>query len=492
MADLPPSVPADMPKRFGKLSFGLSGQLLALTALFVMLAEVMIYVPSVANFRVNWLNDRLAAAHTAALVLEASPSGSVPESLAREILHSVGAHAVVMKMGTQRKLLAAADIPEAPAKNVDMRELVWYRAILDAFWTLFANQGDSMRVIGSAPMDGDFIEVIIDAMPLQQAMWRFSVNILILSLAISGITATLVYIALHRMLVRPMRRITANMIAFRAAPENADRIVRPSGRADEVGLAENELASMQRDIASMLQQKSRLAALGLAVSKISHDLRNLLASAQLISDELSNLPDPRVQRFAPKLMRALERAIGFCQSTLSYGAAPEAIPERSTVSLEPLLAEVHDALGLGLNVPIRWIVSVDKGLTIDADREQLFRVLVNLGRNSVQALEAHGAHDPARDQIRIVGRREGREALIEFSDTGPGIPERARAHLFEAFQGSTRPGGTGLGLAIAAELLRAHGGEIRLVAGTIGATFHIRIPDREIDLNARSGARARA
>jgi signal transduction histidine kinase len=78
------------------------------------------------------------------------------------------------------------------------------------------------------------------------------------------------------------------------------------------------------------------------------------------------------------------------------------------------------------------------------------------------------------------------------SDTGPGISEQARAHLFDAFQGSTRTGGTGLGLAIAAELVRAHGGEIRLVEGTIGATFRLTIPDRAVELTAHRSERARA
>jgi signal transduction histidine kinase len=153
---------------------------------------------------------------------------------------------------------------------------------------------------------------------------------------------------------------------------------------------------------------------------------------------------------------------------------------------------VHEALGLGLNVPIRWIVAVQRGLTIDADHDQLFRVLVNVTRNAMQALDRHGSHDPARDQIRITGRREGSVVVIEVSDTGPGVSERARAHMFQAFQGSTHPGGSGLGLAIAAELVRAHGGEIHLVPGTIGATFSITIPDRAIDLGARQGVRARA
>ncbi len=473
---------------------GLSGKLLFLTVLFVMVAEILIYVPSIANFRLNWLNDRLAAAHTAALVLDAAPSGMVPESLAKQILASIGARAVAMKMGNQRRLLAANNVPSKIEQDIDMRNVSWWHAIMEAFDTLFFSQpSDVMRLVGPAPMaEGQFIEIILDEAPLRKAMLTFSVNILLLSLVISGVTAMLVFLALHYLLVRPMGRITANMITFRTDPENPARIIAESGRGDEIGTAETELAAMQRELASMLHQKNRLAALGLAVSKINHDLRNLLASAQLFSDQLSTLPDPKVQRFAPKLMRALERAIAFCQSTLSYGAAQEAPPERKTLEVEPLIEEVHEALGLGLDVPIRWIVSVERGLTVEADHDQLFRVLVNVARNAVQALEARGARDPARDQIRITGRREGSVAIIEMSDTGPGVSDRARAHMFQAFQGSTRAGGTGLGLAIAAELVRAHGGDIRLVPGTIGATFCITIPDRAVDLNSRRGARASA
>jgi signal transduction histidine kinase len=458
------------PRPSRKPRVGLSGKLLVLTILFVMVAEVFIYVPSVANFRLNWLNDRLAAAHTAALVLDAAPSGMVPESLAKQILKSIGARAVAMKMGNQRRLLAASEMPSAIAQNIDMREVSWWRSIVDAFDTLFTSKpGDVIRVIGAAPMGGDFLEIILDETPLYNAMWVFSVNILLLSLAISCITAMLVFFALHYLLVRPMWRITRNMVAFRADPENPSRIIAESGRLDEIGTA-----------------------LGLAVSKINHDLRNLLASAQIFSDQLSTLPDPKVQRFAPKLMHALERAIAFCQTTISYGRAQEPPPDRKTVQVEPLIEEVHEALGLGLGVPIRWIVAVERGLTVEADHDQLFRVLVNIARNSMQALETRGTRDPARDQIRITGRREGSVVIIEVSDTGPGIPEKARVHMFQAFQGSARAGGTGLGLAIAAELVRAHGGEIRLVPGTIGATFSITIPDRAVVLSTRRGERVRA
>ncbi len=474
------------------LRWGLSGKLLVLTILFVMIAEVLIYVPSVANFRLNWLNDRLAAAHTAALVLDAAPSGMVPESLARQILDSIGARAVAMKMGQQRRLLAVSDMPPQVHREIDIRQMSWWRAIVGAYQALTDPDNCVLRVIGPAPRGGEFVEIVIDNAPLQKAMLKFSSNILVLSLIISAITATLVYIALHFLFVRPLRRITANMMSFREDPESTARIIVPSSRIDELGTTERELAAMQRDLASMLNQKNRLAALGLAVSKINHDLRNLLASAQLVSDQLSSLPDPKVQRFAPKLMRALERAIDLCQSTLSYGRVQEPPPDRAMIALETLVDEVRETLGLTPGAKIGWVVAIERGLKADADRDQLLRVLLNLARNAMQALESRAPNDPLRDQIRVTGRREGAVAVIEVSDTGAGLSPKAREHLFEAFAGSTRTGGSGLGLAIAAELVRAHGGTLNLVDGTIGATFRLTIPDRALDLGARRNERARA
>jgi signal transduction histidine kinase len=473
--------------------FGLSGKLLVLTILFVMIAEVLIYVPSVANFRVVWLKDHLATAYTAALVLDAAPNGVVSDALARQILDSIGARAVAMKMGSRHRMIAVDDMPPAVNDTVDMRNVFVFDEIDDAFRMMLNPRNDIMRVVGPLPgsrSDDEYVELVMDERPLRRAMLRYSGDILFLSLVISGITAALVYLALHYMFVRPMRRFTANMTAFRADPENTERIIAPSARADEIGTAEQELAAMQTELASMLHQKNRLAALGLAVSKINHDLRNMLASAQLFSGRLTKIPDPAVQRFAPKLMNALERAIEFCQSTLSYGRAQEPVPERRQIALEPLVDEVHESLGLGADVPIRWISAVERGLTVDADHDQLFRILLNLARNAMQALESRASRDSGRDQIRITGRREGAVAVVEVADTGPGFSKKAREHLFEAFQGSTRAGGSGLGLAIAAELVRAHGGEIRLVEGTIGATFRLTIPDRTVELAAHRGARA--
>ncbi|WP_041802412.1 sensor histidine kinase [Rhodopseudomonas palustris] len=470
---------------------GLSGKLLLLTIPLVLIAEILIYVPAIANFRLNRLNDRLAAANTAALVLDASPSGMVPESLARDILDSIGARAVAIKMGQQRRLLASGELPPQIDHDVDMRSVNPWEAIVDSFQVMFESGNQAIRVIGPAPGGGQFLEVVVDELPLRQAMYRFSSNLLLVSLTIAILTAALVYLALHFLFVQPMRRLTANLVGFHQNPESAANIIVPTQRTDEIGVAERELSDMQRDLVSMLHQKSRLAALGLAVSKINHDLRNLLASSQLLSDQLASVPDPRVQRFAPKLMRSLERAIAFCQSTLSYGRAQEAAPDRRMLLIEPVVAEVRETAGLASDASITWVSSIERGLTIDADPDQLFRVLLNLVRNAAQALEGQQS-DAGIQQIRITGRREGAVAIVEVSDTGPGLPQKARAHLFEAFQGSVRAGGTGLGLAIAAELVRAHGGDIHLVEGTIGATFRITIPDRPVELLTIRGERARA
>jgi signal transduction histidine kinase len=469
--------------------FGLSGKLILATALFLLIAEILVYVPLIANFRLDWLNRQLAAANTAALALDAAPTGMVPDETAQKLLDSIGARAVALKMGQQRRLLAINQMPPAVDDEVDIRNESLWDSLYNAFDIMTETREAVMRVVGPAPARGQFLEVILDEQPLRRAMYRFSATILFVSFVILAIAGPLIYLTLHFMFVWPMRRMTANLIAFHADPENPARIITPSNRHDEMGTAERELSSMQRDLVSMLHQKSRLAALGLAVSKINHDLRNLLASAQLISDQLSTVPDPRVQRFAPKLVHTLERAIAFCQSTLSYGRAQEASPDRRQVMLEPVVFDVRDSLGLSQNSQVMWICAVDRSLTVDADPEQLFRILLNLARNSLQALEGGAAG--SSPHIRITGRREGAVTVIEVSDTGPGVPAKAREHLFEAFHGSARSGGTGLGLAIAAELVRAHGGDIRLVEGMIGATFRIAIPDQPVELSSRR-ERARA
>src|SRR5215475_8847208 len=127
---------------------GLSGKLLLLTIPLALIALLMIYVPAIANFRMNRLNDRIAAANTAALVLDAAPSGMVPDGLARQILTSIGARAVAIKMGQQRRLLASADLPDSIDHVIDMRTMTVWDAITGSFQMMLENGNQSIRVIG--------------------------------------------------------------------------------------------------------------------------------------------------------------------------------------------------------------------------------------------------------------------------------------------------------------------------------------------------------
>ena len=502
----PPAAPARLRARLGALAralgfrrfrwrargqrtgLGLSAKLLLLTVLFVMLAEILIFVPSVANFRVTWLRDRLTAGYLAALAVEGVPGGVVPDALRTELLQTANVKAVALKRGNERRLVLPALGDINIDETYDFRPGAYGTGLLnelqarldliaEAQVILWKRTDRVIRVVGETSRGaGDFIEVVLPEAPLRKAMIRYGLNVLGLSIIISIITAALVYFALNNLLVRPMMSMTRNMLSFSERPEDTSRIITPSKRADEIGIAERELAHMQLQLSQTLQQKSRLAALGLAVSKISHDLRNMLSSAQLISDRLSSLPDPTVQRFAPKLIASLDRAINFCESTLRFGRAEEDLPRRELFPLRTLVVEIGDGLGLPREGIIAWGVLIPDDLRIDADRDQLFRCLSNLTRNAVQAIEAK---DGGSGLIEISARREGNRVILLVRDDGPGLSRQARDHIFQAFQGSSgRKGGTGLGLAIAHELITAHGGSIRLLDGTRGAAFEIEIPDR--------------
>jgi signal transduction histidine kinase len=459
---------------------GLSAKLLLLTVLFVMLAEVLVFVPSVSNFRRQWLMERLAAAQIASLAAEAAPGGQLPARLRDELLQSAKVKAIAVKRADSRQLIIEMDMPAEIDAHYDLRGASWLTLIADALKVFIAPDNRVIRVVGQPGFEADeFIEVVMEEAPLKAATVRYGLDILGLSILISMITAALVYLSLDALLVKPMTKLTRNIVRFSERPEDPTRIITPSSRRDEIGTAERELSAMQAELSVTLSQKSRLAALGLAVSKISHDLRNMLSSAQLLSDRLATVKDPRVQQLVPKLIASLDRAIRLCARTLNYGQAQEVPPRRKRFPLGPLVAEVGDGLGLPRPGRIEWSVAIDPKLEVDADRDQLYRVLSNLCRNALQALES----SDALGEIAVNARREGAVTLIEVGDTGPGVTERARAHLFEAFQTVARKDGTGLGLAIAAELVQAHGGQITLVRNDGGATFRVVIPDVVVELD---------
>ena len=473
---------------------GLSGKVLLMTVLFVMLGEVLIFLPSIANFRIQWLKGRIAQAEIAALAAEAAPDRILSSDLRSEILKGAGVLVVSLTRGDKRQLMLRSETDHMIDASYDLREVQWLPAVVDAFEVMLGREERVIGVLDKPPnMSGDLIEVALFEQPLRQAMIRYGINILILSVILSVIVAGLVFAALNIVLIKPVKRLTRNMVAFRQNPEDRSRIIAPSGRRDEIGLAERELHDMQSELAVMLQQKSRLAALGLAVSKVSHDLRNMLSSATVISDRLAMAEDPTVKRFAPKLIVSLDRAISFLTETLKFGRADEPPPLRERHQLKDVADEVIEAAALQASAQVILFNHVPPGTEIDADREQLIRVLTNLLRNATQALEGRVADDGTlvEGRVTVAAWRQGSVVTIEVKDNGPGIPERVRPKLFEAFQSAAKPGGVGLGLAIAAELIRAHGGEIRLQGtGPEGTVFHVSVPDQVVELRpGRRGAR---
>jgi len=441
--------------RFG---LGLPAKLLLLTIAFVMVAEIFIFVPSVASFRREWLTQRVVAAKIASLALEASGGAELPERLRQELLTTAGVHAVSVKRSDFRRLVLGMPDDMPIADVYDLRAPSFVELMIDGMRAFTVPPGRVVRVIGSSDMmpRGDEIDVVIDETPLRKALWHFAGNIFWVSLLIS-------------------MRLTRNMVLYRDNPQDACRIIVPSGRSDEIGVAEKELAALQTQLSGFLREKARLANVGLAVSKINHDLRNMLAGAQLVSDRLATLADPTVQRFVPRLIRALDRAITLCANTMKYGRSEEAPPKRARVPLRPLIDEVNESLGVEELAGVTFTVSIQPGLELFADRDQIFRVLSNLIRNALEALrEAEPA--PAFPALHVSAQQEGGIAIIRVSDNGPGVPGEVRPNLFKAFQSVSKSDGNGLGLVISAELVRAHGGDITLEDTPSGATFAVRLP----------------
>ncbi len=463
---------------------GLSGKLLLLTVVFVMLAEVLIFVPSISTMRLRWLQDRLNTAAAAGIVIDGLQVSDLPRGLQDDTLVATGTRAIVLRKDGTSRLLAASDMPDAVDGQYNLAETTSWGSICAALDTLVFGGNRIIRVYGPIGDSAMTIELVMSDASLRRAMLTYSGNMLAVSVLISLITATLIFFAINRLLIRPIRGLTLSMQDFSQAPEDPARIMAAGPGGDELALAGQHLAAMQAHLQRTLKQQKNLADLGLAVSKINHDMRNILASAQLMSDRLVDVDDPMVKRFAPKLLRTIDRAVGYTSEVLAYGQASEAEPRRKPVPLAALVQEVRELLAIEADAGIEFVESISADLMVDADGEQLFRIVHNLCRNAHQALLAPRATGSSElRRITVSAQRFGSVVSIDIDDTGPGMPAKARENLFSAFKGSARSGGTGLGLVIARELVLAHGGTIALAEKPgPGTLFRIEIPDRPVSL----------
>jgi len=454
---------------------GLSARLLLLTALFVLVVQLFILLPSLGGFEVSWLTDRVRAAELASLAVEAAPAGVVSDQLSGRLLKGAGVVSVaVQSEGSRRLLLAAPRFERAPTL-IDLRSQNPLSYVAEPFVVLGPGAPGMLRVVATPQFrGGDFIEIVAPSAPLAAALRAYLLRTLLISVLISLVAGGAVYLLLAALLVRPIRRITVSMERFRARPEDPAARLSPSGRRDEIGRAEAELIRMQEDLLAALHSRARLAALGEAVAKINHDLRNMLTSAQMASDRLATSGDPKVAQAMPRLERALGRAVKLAQGVLTYGRSAEPEPQIAPLPLQEAAETAAEDAGLSPE-GVRLDASTLGALRVSADPEQLQRILVNLFRNARQAIEATEGRQSG--VVTLHARTEADHAVISIADDGPGVPERVRATLFQPFSASGGSDGSGLGLAIARELARGHGGDLELArTGPDGTTFVLTLP----------------
>jgi hypothetical protein len=452
----------------------LSGRFLILTIIFVMLAEVFIFVPSVARFREDYLMARLERAQIASLALLAG-DGMIDDALEVELLQNAEVLNVVLRRDAVRQLILSTDDIPAISGSYDLRDASAFVLIRDALLRILTPEDQTIRVIGEPVRDaGLLIEVTMYTAPLRAALIDYGFRILVLSGFISIFTAALLFLAVRRLLVMPIKRVVAHMTNYAEAPDDESRIIAPEGRIRELHDAEVALQSMQQQLTTALKQRKRLAQLGEAVAKISHDLRNILTVTTLMADRLESSEDPAVKRTTPKLIASLTRAVNLTEATLAFGKAEEPPPTLERIALSALVDDVieNDRLA-AMNTCVSYQCNVPGDFKVRADPEQLYRVLSNLVRNARQAIAATGKDG----RICIEGWEAEDGWHLRLTDTGPGLPKKAQEFLFQPFHGNVRKGGTGLGLAIAAELMRGHGGRLSLEStGPDGTVFALFLP----------------
>ena len=454
--------------RRAALGRGLSAKILAVTVLVLLIGEILIFVPSIARFRETYLFEQIARAHLTTLALKEGGIGVPSIILEDALLYHTGALAITISDPNPTLMLGKVGIVD---RTYDLGHANSIELILHAFEALWYRGERTIQVIGPAPIEaGTNVTIVVPEAPMWVAMVAYAWRIVGLSLVLSVIVASLVFFSLQRMIVRPLANIAEELTRFRASPEDASLEGTPSRRQDEIGIVDRELHEMQHDLRQALAQKTRLAALGEAVSKINHDLRNMLSSAVLVSDRLELSDDPEIRKTGERLFRMLDRATRLCQATLDFARSKPVTPRSRDFSLYELVEEVTNPL----NNETKSIIvdnKIDRNLTLHADRDQIYRVFNNLVRNADHAM-------PEGGHLRFeASQRQKGDLVMKITDSGDGVPVSSRQRLFEPFAVTASPNGSGLGLAICREIMRSHGGDISLgETGNGGTTFDLVLP----------------
>jgi signal transduction histidine kinase len=466
----------------------LSGQLAIMTAVFVTLVEIMILIPSLANDQEEWLINSVRKAEIASQAVDTADAMAVSAETSEQLRKSAGVLYLAVRINGQTLRLFDSNVT-VPEEVMDLRRQrnpVEDIAYLWAPWQTLLSDKDRLIHVQTQPRlrPGDQIEIVVRGEPLKKHLQSSLLNMLRMSFFIALAAGILIFAALSFVIVRPIRKLTDAIQRFKTNPEDVAATPELSGRADEIGDIEHELVAMQEEVRNSLRSRARLAALGQAVSKINHDLRNMLTSAQMASDRLSAASaDPTVAKALPRLERALDRALSLATNVLTYGKSDERAPAIQIVRLKDLAEAAAEDAGLCLpgqavEGGVRFALKAPKGFHLEADPEQLHRMLVNLMRNARQAIELQ-PNRRTLGRVTLTAIKTADDVILIVADNGPGIPEKAREKLFQPFTSSNTPGGSGLGLAISRELAQLHGGDVRLVnTGPEGTSFEVRLPLR--------------
>jgi signal transduction histidine kinase len=446
----------------------LSWRLFGLVAGVLLLAEALLFVPQLARERRIWIDRRVAEAQIAALSVASVRQATLSQATTDELLRLSGAVLIELDEPGRGSVRLSPATVVRPDQTLDTRD----ETFVERMWrglTAIVRPGDRLLQIEaqSPQRPTATMTLVLHQRELNRALREFTLDAGLMSLLEAAIMGIMVYVVAHLLLVRPMRRIIHSIVAFRADPERSAPFhptkARPM-RDDEIALAGRELAAMQRELRTALWRNARLAALGTAVAKVSHDLRGILSPALLTAERLQMSNEASIKRAGDILVRSVDRATELVSRTLEFAREGRTPPARTRTSLRPMVDEAAEQVRV--TQPALMVANdVAAAVEIDADAEQIARVLVNLVGNAAEA--------KAR-RVRVQAEAAPTRVMVTISDDGPGLPDQVRDNLFRPFVIGGRSGGTGLGLAIARDLMRAHDGDLTLEAtGPTGTTFKL-------------------
>jgi signal transduction histidine kinase len=224
-----------------------------------------------------------------------------------------------------------------------------------------------------------------------------------------------------------------------------------------------------------LRKNERLTMLGLLAAEIAHEIRNPLTVLKLLHGGLGlefEPGDPR-RTDVRVIGEKLDQLESIVTRVLNFAKAPSSLHARHQVA--EIAADTLVLVRLKLaqsNIRVSFEPPAHS-VVVEGHKGQLQQVLLNLIINSMQAMPEGGE---ITLRLTTDGRDSGSHAILEVTDTGPGIPDAIRGRIFDSFL-TGRPDGTGLGLAIAKRVLLGHNGDIELVSSShSGTTMRVRLP----------------